>query len=149
MYHTILVPLDGSSRAEAILAHVEQLAQHLESKVVLLRVIDPAASISGLEGLPIDVTRDLIHQEAAEAEHYLEGKRGELLDRGINAQISVRYGPVVQGIIDAAEAEGADLVALASHGRTGLARIFYGSVAAGVLNRIDRPLLLIRSGGEV
>ena len=52
---------------------------------------------------------------------------------------------VVKAIIDAAERENADLVAMASHGRSGLSRAFYGSVAAGVLQRIDRPLLLIRS----
>jgi len=46
------------------------------------------------------------------------------------------------------EREGADLIAMASHGRTGLARVFYGSVAAGILHKVDRPLLLIRSEGE-
>jgi nucleotide-binding universal stress UspA family protein len=47
-----------------------------------------------------------------------------------------------------AQSEGVDLVAMASHGRSGLRRVFYGSVAAGVLNRIDRSLLLIRSTGS-
>jgi len=51
----------------------------------------------------------------------------------------------VAGIMDAAQAEGADLIALSSHGRTGLPEVFYGSVAAGVLHRADRPLLLVRS----
>jgi len=55
---------------------------------------------------------------------------------------------VVKAIVDAAECENADLVAMASHGRTGLSRTFYGSIAAGVLQRIDRPLLLIRSRGD-
>jgi nucleotide-binding universal stress UspA family protein len=57
-------------------------------------------------------------------------------------------GAIVAEIIDAAEREGADLIAMASHGRTGLARVFYGSVAAGVLHRVDRPLLLVRSEGD-
>jgi nucleotide-binding universal stress UspA family protein len=57
----------------------------------------------------------------------------------------VGHGSPVDAIIAAAEAETADLVAMASHGRTGLARAFYGSVAAGVLNRVDRPLLMVRS----
>lgn len=55
------------------------------------------------------------------------------------------YGPVVEEIAQSAEREEADLIAMASHGRTGLARVFYGSVAAGVLHRLDRPLFLIRS----
>ena len=145
MYETILVPLDGSRRAEAILAHVEPLAQHMGSKLVLMRVVDPAVSVTGMEGLPVDVTRDLIQQEADESTRYLETLRSELGTRGINVKISVRYGAIVQAIIDAAEAENADLIAMASHGRTGLARMFYGSVAAGVLHRIDRPLLIVRS----
>jgi nucleotide-binding universal stress UspA family protein len=57
----------------------------------------------------------------------------------------VTYGPVVEGIINLAEKEGVDLIALASHGRGGLSRVFYGSVAAGLLHRVDRPLLIIRS----
>ena len=48
-------------------------------------------------------------------------------------------GPVVQEIITCAEQKAADLIAMASHGRTGLARVFYGSVAAGILHRVDRP----------
>ncbi|MCB0137738.1 MAG: universal stress protein, partial [Caldilineaceae bacterium] len=54
-------------------------------------------------------------------------------------------GPVVTAILDVAEREKADLIAMASHGRTGLSRVFYGSVAAGILHKADRPLLLIRA----
>ena len=64
---------------------------------------------------------------------------------GIEARIRVEHGSVVDAIINAAEREGANLIAMASHGRTGLARAFYGGVAAGVLHRVDRPLLLVRS----
>lgn len=53
-----------------------------------------------------------------------------------------------EAILDTADREGADLIAFASHGRIGLSRVFYGSVAAGALHRADRPLLLIRSQGH-
>jgi nucleotide-binding universal stress UspA family protein len=145
MYNTIIVPLDGSGRAEAILPHVENLACGLQSKVVLLRVVDPAAFVIGLEGMPLDASRDLIDAEVKESEQYLEGKRGELQARGVNAHVSVRYGSIVQAILDAADAENADLIAMSSHGRTGLARFFYGSIAAGVLNKAERPLLIVRA----
>jgi nucleotide-binding universal stress UspA family protein len=149
MYHTILVPLDGSGRAEAILPHVESLAKSLQSRLVLLRVVDPAAFVAGLEGLPVDVASSLIQEEADEAERYLQARCGELTARKIDARPSIRYGSVVQAITDAAEAEQADLIAMSSHGRTGLARMFYGSVAAGVLNRVERPLLIIRARDQV
>jgi nucleotide-binding universal stress UspA family protein len=64
---------------------------------------------------------------------------------GIEAKAEVLQGPVVQAITDAAEREDADLIAIASHGRSGLSQCFYGSVAAGVLHRVDRPLLVVRS----
>ena len=72
-------------------------------------------------------------------------RKGEFREKGIEARTRVVYGPVVQAIIDAAEGKDADLIAMASHGRSGLSGVFYGSVAAGVLHRVDRPLLLIRS----
>jgi nucleotide-binding universal stress UspA family protein len=52
---------------------------------------------------------------------------------------------IVDAICEAAELDKVDLIAMASHGRTGAARVFYGSVDAGVLHRVDRPLLIIRS----
>ena len=67
---------------------------------------------------------------------------------GIEVETRVSDGPAVATIINVAEHVDADLIAMTSHGRTGLARVFYGSVAAGVLHRIDRPLLLIRSLDE-
>ena len=148
MYDTILVPLDGSLRAEAILSYVKSLALKFGSRLVLLRVVDPVTSVVGLEGMPVDVTRDLINQETEEAKRYLEHRRSSLSSEGINVQIEVRFGPIVQAIIEVADSQNADLIAIASHGRTGLARIFYGSVAAGVLHHADRPLLIIRSLGD-
>jgi nucleotide-binding universal stress UspA family protein len=69
-------------------------------------------------------------------------------EKGIAAKAFVAHGPVVGAILDAAERESADLIAMASHGRSGLSQVFYGSVAAGVLHRIDRPLLVIRSHAD-
>ena len=66
-------------------------------------------------------------------------------EEGIKVQILIGDGPVVNAILDAAESESADLLAMASHGRSGLSKTFYGSISAGVLQRIDRPLFLIRS----
>jgi nucleotide-binding universal stress UspA family protein len=70
---------------------------------------------------------------------------GDYKDKNISAKLLIGQGPVVKSIIETASREGADLVAMASHGRGAIQRTFYGSVAAGVLQRIDRPLLLIRS----
>jgi nucleotide-binding universal stress UspA family protein len=144
MYDTILVPLDGSKRAEAILCHVEGLARRYDATVVLLQVVEPVSFGGGLEEgytvLPEDFER-----WTKQAETYLAALQGRLREKGIEARTRVVSGPVVNAIIRAAEREGVDVIAMASHGRTGLSQVFYGSVAAGVLHRVDRPLLLIRS----
>jgi nucleotide-binding universal stress UspA family protein len=86
-----------------------------------------------------------LEQHAQEAETYLATQQDKLQKKNISSQVRIAYGPVVEEITEAAQREGAELIAMASHGRTGLDRVFYGSVAAGVLHRVDRPLLLIRS----
>ena len=75
----------------------------------------------------------------------MDGFKGMFREKVIKARAFITHAPVVEDIRKATERENADLIALASHGRTGLSRVFYGSVAAGSLHRIDGPLLLIRS----
>ena len=148
MYKTILVPLDGSKRAESILPHVETLARGFKGKVIFFVAIEPV--------LMLEYNEIIGMSEFMEKNDYLKEKTTEYLDslqkkfskRGIEVRTLIGHGPAVKAIVDAAERENADLVAMASHGRTGLSRTFYGSIAAGVLQRIDRPLLLIRSRGD-
>jgi nucleotide-binding universal stress UspA family protein len=146
MFRTILVPLDGSKRAEKILPYVEELAYARESRVIFLQVVEPATFLVG----PY-YTRPYYSQEMAEsafkgAKAYLQALTEEFCAKGLSATSLVRQGLVIQTILEVAEQEKADLIAMASHGRTGLARVFYGSVAAGLLQQVERPLLLIRSG---
>ena len=148
MYNTILVPLDGSRRAEAILRHVEELAQRYDARVIFLQVVEPVPLLVGLRGAEVALEQLEMGRRTKEAESYLAGLQGEFREKGIEARARVVHGPVVEAIINAAEREGADLIAIASHGRSGLPQVFYGSVAAGVLHRVDRPLLLIRSRGD-
>ena len=143
MYHTILVPLDGSKRAEKILPHVETFAHCFSARVILLQVIETIQAID-LEYPPNYVEETWISEVIQQAQAYFENLPWEYKDQQ-EVKILIEQGPIVQTIIRVAEREGADLIALASHGRTGLARVFYGSVAAGVLHRIDRPLLIIRA----
>lgn len=148
MYKTILTPLDGSARAERILPQVEEIARRFDAEIVLLQVIEPASvGITTRDGSTM-VLMGLVEQHTSEARAYLEGLRSQLQSRGLKARVLVAYGPAVSIILDAAEREGADLIAMASHGRTGLARVFYGSVTAGVLNQATQPLLLIRAQDE-
>jgi len=147
MYKKILAPLDGSKRAEKVLPHVEELARLLGAEVVLLRIVDCPPVMSGIVGSSYDeeLCRQELRQRRDEAQSYLEARQSEFREKGITSRTSLGQGPVVESILESAEREGAELIALASHGRTGLLRVFYGSVAAGVLHRADRPLLIIRA----
>ena len=151
MYKTILVPLDGSKLAESILPYVEQTASLVNSTVVLLQVLE----LPHLVGLPKGEIYDALPQmtpaevndHLTETRRYMDGVVNRLKDKGIDARALVEYGPVVVTIMRVARQEDASLIAMASHGRGGLADVYYGSVAAGVLQRIDRPLLIVRAQG--
>lgn len=145
MYKSILVPLDGSKRAEAILPHVEELAHRFEAKVVFIQVVE-APPLAVTPGQPDTVIyQQELDRRTEKAGTYLKALQGEFKNKGIDARIELGKGPVVETIINACVRHEADLIALASHGNTGLEQVFYGSVAAGILQRVDRPLLLIRS----
>jgi nucleotide-binding universal stress UspA family protein len=145
MYQTILVPLDGSKRAEAILPYVEELASSRKSKVILLQVIEPSTTtISPYDMVPYYDT-ELAERIVQEAKTYIAAQQGALQEKGIDVEALVAQGAVVRSILDVADQKNVDLVAMASHGRSGVGRVFYGSVAAGVLHAADRPLLLIRA----
>ncbi len=149
MYKTILVPLDGSELAESVLPHVEELAMLFKSTVVLLHVME----LPHLVGLPKgdiydslpQMTPAEVNDQMGEARHYLDRLVERMDKEGISARGLVEYGPVVTTIMRVARQLEVELIAMASHGRGGLTDVYYGSVAGGVLQRIDRPLLIVRA----
>ena len=145
MYQKILVPLDGSKRAERILPYVEELSNKFGSRLVLLQVIEPSVVLAAPYDMGHYYDINQIERITEEAKVYLRGLQGELQAKGIDAETLIDNGPVVTCILEEAVRKNVDLIAMASHGRTGLARAFYGSVAAGILHQADRPLLLVRA----
>lgn len=145
MYNKILVPLDGSKRAEAILPHVEQMARCVDGTVILLQVIEPMPVVADpYDPMPIAPLEE-INARSERIGQYLTGIADELTGKEIQCDWRVIEGAIVESIIEVADEIDADLIAMASHGRGGLSRVFFGSVASGVLQRADRPLLLVRS----
>ena len=147
MYKKILVPLDGSKRAEKILPHVEDLAAHYKAKVIFLMAMEHVFA-AGVEGSFIQYSEKDFNVQLEQAESYLKKIAENFHQKDISTQTVVANGPAVERIIQTADKENADIIAMTSHGGGGLTRVFYGSVAAGVLNRADRPLLVIRSRQE-
>ena len=146
MYKQILAPLDGSKRAEAILPQVESLAQHCGAAVILLEVVEP------LPQYAVAVAPELLKEGAShrstEIRRYVHQMEDHLRARGLVVRSVVRSGPVVETILQVAEEEGADLIAMASHGYTGMARLLHGSVAAEVLHRARTPLLILHASDD-
>ena len=152
MYQTLLVPLDGSPRAESILPHVEDLAMQFKSKVIFLQVVEPSLQFVNPSLYETTIQIDIIHEhlidfkrKKEEITAYLSGIQEGFQKKGIDTGIIVEQGPAVETIISVAQRENAELIAIASHGRSGLSRVFYGSVAAGIMHKIDRPILIIRT----
>jgi nucleotide-binding universal stress UspA family protein len=145
MYKKILVPLDGSQRAEAILPHVEDLASRYQSTILLLQVVEPSIAYTSPYDVYPELSLEDAERRAEDVSDYLSNLASRFQGEGLSTQCHVGHGPVVTAILELANSEDVDLIAMASHGRTGLARVFYGSVAAGVLSHLDRPILLVRS----
>jgi nucleotide-binding universal stress UspA family protein len=152
MYQTIVVPLDSSERAETILPHVEELAGIKMGKVILLHVIEPTAfsplapaSPARLAVMTPEAFTEQIETMRSAAAEYLSKIQSILKTKDIDAETVIETGSAAERIVHVAEERDADLIAIASHGRTGLPRVFFGSVAAAVLHRSETPLLLVRS----
>ena len=145
MYQTILVPLDGSKRAEAILNHVEKLSKINNAETIFLRVEEEPILLGRDEVINIEKYREEYENRIKLSNVYLDTLKTKFREKGINVTTQLAYGPVVKAILNIAGETGADLIALATHGFSGLARVSYGSVAAGVLQAADIPILLVRS----
>ncbi len=145
MFDLILVPLDGSKRAEQILAHIKELAGCLHSQVLLLQVVEPILMPYDPQGYIPELDADRTSQRKLEAAEYLEATAVSLRQAGLEVRCRVEEGAVIETVLDICKVEKPRLIALASHGRTGLARAFYGSVTDGILHQCTCPMLVVRS----
>ncbi len=143
MFEKILVPLDGSPLAEGILPYVKVLAKALHSRVVLLH----AAEASPLDHRDPELepyATETVERIRPLAESYLEEVAEDLRRDSLQVEKKVAQGKAADEIVDYAEGQGVDLIAMSTHGRSGLARWVVGSTADKVLRSADRPLLLVR-----
>ena len=142
MYRRALVPLDGSMIAEAIVPFILEIAGPLDMEVALLRVILPTPPVM-VEGGGAMVVDD-VEQLRARAEEYLASVATGLRARGVRATMQVRFGNAVGEILAGAREADADLIAMTTHGRGGLGRLLFGSVAEAVLRQAEIPVFLMR-----
>jgi nucleotide-binding universal stress UspA family protein len=138
----ILVPLDGSPLAEEALDRSAELAEALGAEFFLLQIVQiPSYAMYGEAYVyqPFDEEAEL-----AGAREYLEGVAERLRGDGRTVKTRAILGAPAFDVAKIARDEGADLIAMATHGYGGLARLVMGSVATGTLQRADVPILLSR-----
>lgn len=138
----VLLALDGSELAEAALPVVATLGQTVPTTVSLLRVVEPPAYATLGEGAAY-VAYDP-EAERLVAHRYLDDIAERLRAQGLETHTKVSAGLPAQEILAASRADKTDLVALATHGRGGVARMMFGSVAEAVLHGGLSPILLVR-----
>ena len=151
MYKKILVPLDGSKLAECVLPHVEALAKGGQvQEVVFARVHEPFRGFGGADYVMSE--REIARVESeqiAAAEKYLQEVVNQVRLDGLKPRAELLRGSVAESLAEYAAKNGVDLVIIATHGRSGVSRWVWGSVADRILRSSCVPVLMIRAPGCV
>jgi nucleotide-binding universal stress UspA family protein len=137
MYGTILITLDATPTDRAIIEHIKLLAKRLDSQVILLHVADGwSARRFGADAVSEEVDQDTF---------YLAKVQAEFEAAGIPAKAELAYGDPVAEIVKWVKSNVCDLVAMSTHGHTGLADLVLGETASRVQHEVSVPVLMLRA----
>ena len=145
----ILLPLDGSKVGEAAIPYAESMAQTLEAELVLFQVIRLSALVAS-EGAAMssDMIREEEEYRRANALAYLNSVEEGLKNKALNTSVALASGSSADQIIEYAEANAIDLIAMSTHGRSGIGRWVFGSVTDKVLHSGATAVLTVRATKE-
>ena len=151
MYKKIVVPLDGSQVAECVIPHIEAIAGKSATKVELVTVVEPLdIPTRGQIAISDDEIKQIDDEGKNEATKYLRQVSSRIAKAGVNADTVILSGKPADSLVRYAVNNGADLIIMATHGRSGISKIFWGSVAEKILRATDIPVLLIKTTtGEI
>jgi len=151
MYERILIPLDGSKLGETALPCVEELVSklspELKVEITLLQVVSSLTHwvVAGGASAPVPYTQEELEMIKQKAMDYLN-KAGEgLRNKGATVEIKVSVGDAADEIIKTADEINADLIAMSTHGRSGISRWAFGSVTDKVLRGGTVPIFTVRA----
>lgn len=147
MFTRILVPLDGSARAERALAVAARLAHASDGTVVVLQVVEPVTGYISYPAVDPWLIQSTSDTELEEARTYLESLTHVGSLQGVHTEAIVSVGQAAADILSVVETHSIDLIVLCSHGYTGMKRWVLGSVAEKVVHHAPVPALLLREGG--
>jgi len=149
MFNKILVPLDGSELAECVFPYVEDIAKTRDSWVEAAFVVEHY-EMPFRGGVVFDEKnlREIERSAKKGAEQYMRAVKKRLFSKGVDINTVVLEGKIADTLVDYASNNGFDLIVMATHGRSGLARWVVGSVADKILHCSTVPVLLIRSASQ-
>lgn len=149
MFRRILVPLDGSTRAERAIPVAARLAHTSGGSVILVRVVSKSSGLWPFAAPQTILAQQVIAADRAEAEQYLSAVSTSLELVGVPTESVVRFGPTVSTLLAVADSSQADLIVLCSHSHTGITRRIMGSVAEKLAREASVPVLVLREDGPV
>ena len=143
----LLIALDGSRLAEEVLQPALNLARCFGVRVTLLRVVPviTAPSVRRLDSLEYGLGPCFVDEAQQAAADYLARVADRCGDEALDLRTAVRSGPAAETLLEYADRQDVDLVAMTTHGRTGLRRWLYGSVTHKVLSKLPVAMLVARS----
>lgn len=145
MFEKILVCLDGSELAEQILPYITEQAKKFKSKVILIQAIaKPSSVISGTGPVTGPALQDQIDAEDSKATKYLSRIATKLQEEEIAAEYTTVKGAPGQEIVGYARENEINLIAIATHGHSGIKRAILGSIADYVIRESHLPMLVIK-----
>jgi nucleotide-binding universal stress UspA family protein len=148
MYKKILVPLDGSELAECVLPHVESIAKGCGvERVIFMRVVDTYMPSPVQAYISESTIQEIEKGNEKAAREYLDEIAGRVKLDGVEIKKQLTIGRAAESIAEYANKNNIDLIAIATHGRSGISRWAWGSVADRVLRSVCAPILMVRAPG--
>ena len=143
----ILIAMDESKHSEEALRFVTRMRWPAGSRVIVLSVVQPiSATVSPYEPVPAEA--GLMRQQHRRLEVVVAGAERVLRDAGFSTECRIAEGDAREAVIEAARAERADLVVVGSHGRTGLAKLWLGSVSSHVVTHAPCSVMVVKEANR-
>jgi nucleotide-binding universal stress UspA family protein len=144
MFRSILVAVDASEAAQEALKYACDLAKAGNGKITLVNVVD-VSKLLAVAGYETPYPVDAIEVTREDSQRTLDEAQKVCAQAGVDVTLTSCEGDAVDEILKTAKESNVDLIVLGTHGRHGLARLFIGSVAEGVLRRSAVPVLVVRA----
>ena len=144
LFHRVLIPLDGSERAEKVLPYVAEIAKKIDSEIILVQVVEAGRHVHSVGGINYVRFRDQdVKRMKDKAMDYLRKVSTQFAGTRAKVSYEVREGNSAQEIIKLANEKGCSLIALSSHGHSGIEAWLVGSVTYKIMQASNRSVLFV------